>query len=1414
MVGNEAGNGLAINGGSNDTVAFDSNFTVTGTQVIDSITYDVYTNPNLDSSVSFLLQQGLTAIPLLPVIEASAIASDSNDQGFVINGASSGDTSGQSVSTAGDVNGDGFADLIIGASKDNANNNSDSGASFVVFGKTDGTAVELTANNGFVINGINTEDYSGYSVSGAGDVNGDGLADVIVGAIWDDPNGSKSGAGFVVFGKTDGAAVELSALEQNTDISGFAINGAGQNDNAGRSVSAAGDVNGDGLADVIVGANLDDPNDNSRSGASFVVFGKTDGVAIELSALEQGSDLSGFAINGANANDSSGQSVSDAGDVNGDGLADLIVGAGANSTNGATSGASYVVFGKTDGTAIELSALEQNSTAAGFVINGASAEDLSGLRVSNAGDVNGDGLADLIVGASKDDPNESNAGASFVVFGKTDTSVIELSAIEQNSNAAGFVINGVSENDNSGRSVSSAGDINGDGLADLIVGALNDDPNGDKSGASFVVFGKTDGTAIELSAVEQGLGGFVINGVEERGNSGTSVSAAGDVNGDGFDDVIVGANHEDPNDIGGSGASYVIFGGQGTSATVGTENAETLTGNSDANQIVAGRGDDILVGNGGADVLRGGGGNDILAISDANFASLNGGLGTDTLRLDAAINLDLTAIGNTRLSGIEVIDLNNTGSTLTLSSGDILNLMGDEAANALNINGGSNDSIAFDINSEFVSNSTDVVDGVTYDVYTSRLLDDSVRVFIGQDIAVSGTVLPAVTAANIQAGIGGFAVNGASNYDFSGASVSGGGDVNGDGFADVLIGAHSDDPNGPNSGATFVVFGSLAGSSVALSELELNSNNSGFVINGVSTGDSSNSNQNVASAGDVNGDGFADVIVGALLDQPAGQGSGASFVVFGKTDGSVVELSDVETGSNHSGFVINGASQLDYSGRSVSAAGDVNGDGFNDLIVGAAGDDPNGDNSGASFVVFGKTDGSVVELSALENSGDLAGFVINGTSGASRSGLSVSGAGDVNGDGLADIIVGRPYSSAEGRDESGMSYVVFGKTDGAAVELSAVEAGAGGFVLNGVSTEDGAGNSVSAAGDVNGDGFEDIIVGAAGVDSNGSSSGASYLVFGKTDGTAVQLSSVASNAEGFVINGVASGDSSGVSVSGAGDINGDGLADLIVGGFDANSGDTQTGASYLVFGKTDSAGVELSAVENGVGGFHIHGVAAYSLSGYSVSGAGDVNGDGFDDVIVGAPGTNSISGTTFIVYGGQGSDASIGTAGADTLNGDSTANQIVAGQGNDTLIGNGGADVLRGGEGDDILAISDANFANLDGGLGTDTLRFDAAIALDLTALSDSAIQSIEGFDLSADGGNSSLTLNLTDVLNLSENSNILNIDGSTGDSLTLNNTSNGQTGTWALTNDGAGTDTYSFSSGGDVLASILVDDSLSVSII
>jgi hypothetical protein len=418
---------------------------------------------------------------------------------------------------------------------------------------------DLNGSNGFALNGIATDDRSGSSVSSAGDVNGDGIDDLIIGASRADPNGIyNAGQSYVVFGSNSGfgAGLDLSTLNGSN---GFALNGIAAGGFSGYSVSSAGDVNGDGFDDLIIGAFGSSSNTSNGAGQSYVVFGSNSGFGADLN-LSTLNGSNGFAIKGFWLFDFSGWSVSSAGDVNGDGFDDLIIGAkyaSPNSTNGA--GQSYVVFGSNNGFGANLNLSTLNGSN-GFAINGIASYDQSGYSVSSAGDVNGDGFDDLIIGATRPHANGiPTAGHSYVVFGSNSGfgAGLDLSTLNGSN---GFAINGIAAYDRSGSSVSSAGDVNGDGFDDLIIGAPF-------AGQSYVVFGSNNGFGANLNlSTLNGSNGFAINGIAAGDFSGRSVSSAGDVNGDGFDDLIIGAKYASPNSINHAGQSYVVF-GQGTTPT-------------------------------------------------------------------------------------------------------------------------------------------------------------------------------------------------------------------------------------------------------------------------------------------------------------------------------------------------------------------------------------------------------------------------------------------------------------------------------------------------------------------------------------------------------------------------------------------------------------------------------------------------------------------------------------------------------------------------------------------------------------------------------------------------------------------------------------------------------------------------------
>jgi VCBS repeat-containing protein len=1287
--------------------------------------------------------------------------------GFRLDGAAI-DLSGFSVSSAGDINGDGYDDLIVGARFSDAGG-TNSGASYVVFGRADGWASTidlstLEGTNGFRLDGAAAQDSSGFSVSGAGDINGDGYDDVIVGAFLSDVNGNYSGTSYVVFGKAGGWAstIDLSTLD---GTNGFRLDGAAAGDQMGISVSSAGDVNGDGYDDLIVGARFSDVG-APASGASYVVFGMADGwtSTFDLSTLD---GTNGFRLDGVANSDESGWSVSSAGDVNGDGFDDLIVGALYADAGGLSSGASYVVFGKAEGWAstIDLSTLDGTN---GFRLDGAAAGDRSARSVSSAGDINGDGFDDLIVGAPYADVGGNVSGASYVVFGKASgwTSTIDLSSLD---GTIGFRLDGEAVLDRSGWSVSSAGDVNGDGYDDLIVGAVGSDVGGSFSGASYVVYGKADGWAstIDLSTLD-GTNGFRLDGEADLDQSGGSVSSAGDVNGDGFDDLIIGAPGSDVGGVS-SGASYVVFGGNFTGSVthLGTAADDTLTGTAIAETFVGGLGNDTLVGGGGADAFQGGVGNDTIVLGVGTPLNIDGGTGIDTVNADAmGPSINLSGLLSSRFNSIEKIDLaGSQANTLVLDQQAVFDIVGANGDlvqdNTLLVKGDVGDAVTL---SGAWTKSGTVLDPMgetgSYTSYTNG----AATVLVESALTVHASTL-ALSALD---GTTGFRLDG-TFASASGWSVSSAGDVNGDGYDDLIVGAQTSSAGGLSAaGASYVVFGKAGGwaSTIDLSTLD---GTNGFRLDGTAAGD--RSGWSVASAGDVNGDGIDDLIIGARSSGTGGAYSGASYVVFGKTGGwaSTIDLSTLDGAT---GFRLDGAAGNDRAGNSVSSAGDVNGDGYDDLIVGAPLSDVDGVDSGASYVVFGKAGGwaSTIDLSTLDGTN---GFRLDGAAVFDQSGWSVSSAGDANGDGYDDLIVGA-LGADVGGGNSGASYVVFGKADGwiSTIDLLTLD-GTNGFRLDGAAVLDQSSQSVSSAGDINGDGYGDLIVGAPRADVGGADSGASYVVFGKANGWASTIDlSTLDGTTGFRLDGAAGNDWTGRSLSSAGDVNGDGYDDLVIGAFWSDVGGIDAGASYVVFGKADgwASTIDLSALD-GTNGFRLDGTAGGDQIGFFVSAAGDVNGDGFDDLIIGAPYADvggTTSGASYVVFGGNftGSVTHLGTAADDTLIGTADAEGFVGGVGNDTLVGGGGADAFQGGDGDDIIRISDTGFLRIDGGHGDDTIAFDGAgLTLDLTAIPPARIESIERIDITGTGNNT-LKLSIGDVLDLSDESNTLLVAGDAGDTV------------------------------------------------
>lgn len=519
------------------------------------------------AALLFSIQSAAQTFPA--VLEVSEL--DGNN-GFELLGAAAGDQAGTSVAGPGDLNGDGFDDVAVGAPF-NDSFAADAGVSYVLFGGADpnqgfsGLFLSgLNGTTGFGLAGRTAGERSGAAVGAAGDVNDDGQPDLVIGAPFADDGGIDSGNAYVVFGDADitgGFAIRfLTGLDGNW---GVGFRGASAADSAGASVASGGDLNDDGVADLIIGAPGASPLGETGAGAAYVVFGGTDfGGGFSTLFLAGLNGSNGFALEGFAAGDAIGTAVAPAGDLDDDGVDDLTLGAPNADPGNTDAGRSYVITGDpvVNGgfDSISLAVLDGTDR---FAFTGEAPGDRSGVSVASAGDLNNDGIADLVIGAPDRDAPATDSGSVYIVFGDVNVSLgfgdVFLAGLD---GVRGFELPGIFAGDQTGAAVAPAGDLNGDGIDDLVVGAPGASVNGTDSGSAFVLFG---GSNVNLGLSDlfltglDGANGFRINGAAAGDRFGSSVAAAGDLNADGLDDLLIGAPGRDSSGID-SGSAYVIFG--------------------------------------------------------------------------------------------------------------------------------------------------------------------------------------------------------------------------------------------------------------------------------------------------------------------------------------------------------------------------------------------------------------------------------------------------------------------------------------------------------------------------------------------------------------------------------------------------------------------------------------------------------------------------------------------------------------------------------------------------------------------------------------------------------------------------------------------------------------------------------------
>jgi FG-GAP repeat protein len=844
-----------------------------------------------------------------------------------------------------------------------------------------------------------------------------------------------------------------------------------------------------------------------------------------------------------------GAAVASAGDVNGDGYRDVLVGAPLYDGGETDEGRALVYLGSASGL----------GTSAAWTVESNQADARLGASVAGAGDVNGDGYADVLVGVPQHDGGETDEGRTLVYLGSA-SGLGTSAAWSVESDQAGAQL---------GASVAGAGDVDGDGFSDVLVGAPQHDGGEADEGRALVYLGSASGPGASAD--------WSVESDQAGAHLGASVASAGDVNGDGRDDVLLGAPEHDGGDSDEGRASVYLGSASGLAASA----AWAVEGNQAGaafGRSVAAVGDadhdgyaDVIVGAPGFDGDLSGEGRATLYRGSVAGLAIAAAWSKEGDQLGCGFGACVAAAGDVngdgRSDALVGADLYDAGESdegraqlfLGTASGLETNAHWSADGEQSDARFGGALASAGDVNGDGYS---DVVVGASG--FDGGDTDE------GRAALFLGSSAPPATVAS-------WIGEGNQDFAYFGVSVASGGDVNGDGYGDVVVGAQG---YNQTEGRAFLYLGSASGLATS------------FAWSAGSGMGSTYYGSSVCSAGDVNGDGYDDVGVGASFY--ATSNVGRAYVYLGSPSGLSFEPVWVTSGTQNN----------ELYGTRVASAGDVDGDGFGDLLVFSRGFVEDFANEGKVFLYLGSASGL----------GTTAAWSRVGGASTALFGWSLGSAGDVNGDGYGDVIVGaRAFSSPE--TSEGRAYVFLGSAGGLALDPDWTAESNQAHALFGT--------SVATAGDVNRDGYSDVLVGAPSYTGGQTDEGRAYLYLGSASGLAASPAWTAEidQAEaGF-----------GECVAGAGDVNGDGHDDAIVGADLYDNGSPAEGGAFLYLGSATG----LAATP----AWSIDGTRAAARMGFSVAGAGDVNGDGYADTLVGAFGlgnaTDEDEGRAFVHLGGD-----------------------------------------------------------------------------------------------------------------------------------------------------------------------------------